>query len=99
MPNDHYVSQVHLKRFISKDNQLFTLCKNTLRKSKCSTRSICSIQDGSTNLFFAEQRAVEHFLEPIENNYNHAVEKLLNQKIDNDAINVIAGWVAYLYMC
>ncbi|MCS5709875.1 DUF4238 domain-containing protein [Candidatus Berkiella aquae] len=99
MAIDHYISQVYLRGFSIKKNELFTICKHTLRKTRCSIQSICGIEEGNTNFYFTEPRAIEKFLIPIENNYNSVIEQLLNGKIDNETIYTISGWIAYVHSC
>jgi len=59
----------------------------------------CGINDGSTNAYLREDRAIEEFLKTIEPNYNAALAKLLGGTTDNDCVYTIAGFVAYVLTC
>jgi hypothetical protein len=101
MPLDHFVSQVHLKKFYSPnlDGLMYAIRKSDLKLFTPDAKSVCRIEDGSTNSYLREDRIVEEFLKRIEPRYNAALEKLLADKIDTDCIFVIAGFVAYVYSC
>jgi hypothetical protein len=78
VPLDHYVSQVHLKNFVSPVlvHLLYAIRKNDLKAFTPTAQSICRIEDGSTNSYLREERAVEEFLSGIEPRYNMALAKL-----------------------
>ena len=101
MPLDHYVSQVHLRRFYSPvlGNRMYAIRKTDLRAFTPSAEVVCTIRDGSTNAYLRENRAVEEFLTTIEPNYNAAVAKLASGTIDHQCIYTIAGFVAYVITC
>jgi hypothetical protein len=101
MPLDHFVSQVHLKNFYSPNlnGLMYAIRKSDLRLFTPDAKSVCRIEDGSTNSYLREDRIVEEFLKRIEPRYNAALEKLLADKIDSECIFVIAGFVAYVYSC
>src|SRR2546422_7488292 len=101
MPLDHYVSQVHLRRFYSPVlvNRMYAIRKTDFRAFTPDSQSVCGIMDGSTNAYLREDRAVEEFLKTIEPNYNAALDKLIAGKIDKECIYTIAGFIAYVVTC
>ena len=101
MPLDHYVSQVHLKRFYSPvlGNRMYAVRKADLKAFTPDSQAVCRIMDGSTNAFLREDRVVEDFLKTIEPKYNVAVDKLIKGEIDKECIYTIAGFVAYVIVC
>lgn len=100
MPLDHYVSQVHLRQFYSKtEKQLHGAHKQDLKKFHCYSKDVCRINNGSTNEYLIEPRAIEDFLPKIEKNYKDAIDKIQKGEINPDIIYVIAGWIAYVNAC
>ena len=104
MPLDHYISQVHLKKFHSPNlgNLLHGIRKTDLKAFTPRSEDICRIDEGSTNAYLKEDRIVEEFLktiEPREPRYSEAVRKLEQRKIDSECIYAIAGFVAYVMSC
>ena len=101
MPLDHYISQVHLKKFYSPElgNRIYAIRKSDLKAFTPRSEDVCRITDGSTNAYLREDRAIEDFLKTIEPNYNAALGKLIAGKIDNECIYAIAGFVAYIICC
>ncbi len=101
MPLDHYVSQVHLKNFYSPKlaSLMHAIRKSDLKSFTPNAQSVCRIEDGSTNSYLREDRAVEEFLTGIEPKYNLALAKLAAGNIDPECIYVIAGFVAYVLSC
>jgi hypothetical protein len=101
MPLDHYVSQVHLKKFYSPSlgNRMYAIRKADLEAFTPNSSAVCRIMNGSTNAYLRENRAIEDFLKTIEPNYNAALDKLIAGKIDNDCIYTIAGFFAYVISC
>jgi hypothetical protein len=101
MPLDHYVSQVHLKNFYSPalDGHMFAIRKSDLKKFPCASQDVCRIEDGSTNAYLKEDRAIEDFLLDVEPKYNASVAKLRDDKIDQECIYAVAGFVAYVAAC
>src|SRR5713226_7428829 len=88
MPLDHYVSQVHLKNFYSPalEEQMYAIRKSDLKRFCCGSRSVCRIEDGSTNAYLKEDRIIEKFLLDVEPKYNASVAKLRDGKIDQECI-------------
>src|ERR1017187_678938 len=101
MPLDHYVSQVHLKQFFSPalGSSLYATKKSDLKSFKCRSKDVCRIEDGSTNAYLINDRAIEEFLRGIEPNYDAAMSKLRQGAIDQECIAVVAGFAAYVTSC
>ena len=102
MPLDHYVSQVHLRKFYSPalgNRLLYAIRKSDLRAFTPDSRAVCGINAGSTNAYLRENRAIENFLETIEPNYNAALDKLSAGEIDRECVYTIAGFAAYVIAC
>lgn len=102
MPLDHFVSQVHLKRFYAPSlggKKMYAFRKSNGRTFPCGSEDVCRIADGNTNGFLHEPRLVENFLKMVEPRYNAACTALQTGKIDHDDIFVIAGFVAYVMTC
>jgi Protein of unknown function (DUF4238) len=101
MPLDHYVPQVHLRKFYSPvlGNRMYAIRKRDLKVFTPRSEDVCRIMDGSTNAYLREDRAIEDFLKTIEPNYNVALEKLIAGEIDNTCIYTIAGFVASVISC
>jgi hypothetical protein len=101
MPLDHFISQVHLKKFYSPTlgDRMYAIRKSNLKSFTPHAKDVCRKLDGSTNAYLTRDRAIEEFLKTIEPNYDPAVEKLLGGEIDNECIYTIAGFVAYVICC
>ena len=101
MALDHYISQVHLTKFYSPvlGDRLYAIRKTDLKIFTPNSKAVCGINDGSTNAYLREDRAIEDFLKTIEPNYNAALDKLISEKIDNECIYTIAGFVSYVISC
>ena len=101
MPLDHYVSQVHLRNFYSPTlgSLMHAIRKSDLKQFPCNSESVCRIEEGNTNAYLINDRAVEDFLLGVEPKYNASVIKLQNGQIDTECIYVIAGFVAYVASC
>lgn len=101
MALDHYVPQVHLRRFVSATPGARL---NAIRKRKCvtfspRTQDVCRIDEGNTNPYLQEPRAIEEFLKTIEPLYNGAVDALRAGSIGDADIQVVSGFVAYVATC
>lgn len=101
MPLDHYVPQVHLRKFYSPQlgDRFYAIRKSDLKTFTPNAKVVCAINDGSTNAYLREDRAIEEFLKTIEPNYNTAVEKLATGKVDTESVYTISGFVAYVALC
>jgi hypothetical protein len=101
MALDHFVPQVHLRHFISPvlGNRLYAIRKSDLARFTPRTKDVCRIEDGSTNAYLREDRAIEEFLKAVEPQYNAALAKLRDDEIDQESIFVMAGFAAYVACC
>jgi hypothetical protein len=101
MPLDHYISQVHLKKFYSPTlgNRMYAIRKTDLEDFTPQSEDVCRIMNGSTNAYLLKDRVIEEFLKSIEPNYNDALDKLIAGKIDKECIYTVAGFVAYIICC
>jgi len=102
MALDHYIPQVHLKRFYSPalgNSRMYAIRKSDLNRFEPNSKSVCRIDEGSTNDFLTEPRAIEEFLKTIEGKYNAAVSVLKASKPDQKSIYVVAGFVSYVLTC
>jgi hypothetical protein len=101
MPLDHYVSQVHLKKFYSPvlDELMFAIRKSDLEQFRCNAKSVCRIEDNSSNAYLRKDRLIEEFLRYVEPRYNEAVSNLESGTVDQQSILAIAGFVAYVMGC
>jgi hypothetical protein len=86
MPLDHYVSQVHLKNFYSpvSPKRMYAIRKFDLKTLPCNAPIVCRIEEGSTNAYLINDRAIEDFLLAVEPKYNASVVKLQGDKIDRE---------------
>lgn len=101
MPLDHYISQVHLKKFYSPAlaNRMYAIRKTDLKAFTPKSDDVCRILDGSTNAYLRDDRAIEEFLKTIEPKYNDALNKLIAGTVDKECIYAVAGFVAYVICC
>lgn len=101
MALDHYVSQVHLKRFYSPALRelMYAMRKSDLKRFTPRSQDVCRIDEGNTNDYLTEPRAIEEFLKPVEGKYNAAVAILENGTPDKETIYAIAGFAAYVMTC
>lgn len=101
MPLDHYIPQVHLRKFHSPalGNRVYAIRKSDLKVFTPRSEDVCRILDGSTNAYLLKDRAIEDFLKTIEPKYRAALDKLIAGEIDNTCIYTIAGFVAFVISC
>lgn len=101
MALDHYVSQVHLKKFYSDEpkGRLFAIRKRDLKSFRPDSHSVCRTEEGSTNYHLEEPRAVEEFLKGIEPRYSEAVARITQPSFDPDALYALSGFIAYVLSC
>jgi hypothetical protein len=101
MALDHYVSQVHLRNFYSPvlGERMYCIRKSDGKSFTPNSGSVCRIEEGSTNSYLMEDRAVEEFLKGVEPKYNASVAKLEAGEFDAETIYVIAGFAAYIQTC
>ena len=60
---------------------------------------MCRIEEGNTNDYLVEPRAIEEFLRTIEPHYNRSLDLLRAGDINADSVYVIAGFIAYVITC
>ena len=100
MALDHFVPQVHLRNFYSPTlRRLYAIRKSDLGYFTPGAGAVCGVVQGNTNPYLADERIIERFLENIEPKYDTALSKLRENNIDQEAIFVIAGYVAYVESC
>ncbi|MGJ4967513.1 DUF4238 domain-containing protein [Bradyrhizobium sp. HKCCYLRH1073] len=102
MPLDHYVSQVHLRQFYSPalgGKQMYGFRKRDSHVFPCSSKDVCRIQNGSTNEYLVNDRAIEEFLKTVEPKYNEAIAELRTGRPSHATVHVIAGFAAYVTSC
>lgn len=93
---DHYVSPVHLKRFLSpglKDG-LYALRKSDLSLTTPRPREVCRVEENGLLPDAPVGSAIEAVLSGIESNYNRSVNKLLANQLDEECIRTLAGFAA-----
>src|SRR5690349_15439404 len=98
MPLDHYVSQVHLRKFYSPvlGDLMYATRKSDLKSFQCNSKSVCRIEDGSSNAYLRTDRLIEEFLLQVEPRYNQSIAKIAKDSFDHGCILSIAGFVAYV---
>ena len=101
MALDHYVSQVHLKNFYSPalSGMMYAIRKSDLKRFQTRSQDVCRIEEGSTNAYLSEDRAIEEFLKVVEPRYNASLAKRRENNIDQECILCIAGFAAYVVAC
>jgi hypothetical protein len=84
MALDHYVSQVYLRNFNSPvlQNRFYAMRKSSLKTFTPRSEDVCRIEEGNTNKYLTEERAIEDFLRTVEPKYNSALAKLRNGQPD-----------------
>lgn len=102
MALDHFVPQVHLRKFNSpalKGARMYAIRKASLGKFQPSSADVCRIEDGNTNAYLRDDRAIEEFLRKIEPKYTGSVERLAHGNPNHFAVHTVAGFVAYVTTC
>ncbi|MGO7038111.1 DUF4238 domain-containing protein [Rhizobium acaciae] len=101
MALDHYVSQVHLKKFYAPElgERMYAIRKDNLKTYQCDAYSQCRVEEGSSNPYLLEPRIIEDFLKDVEPRYTEAVERLRVGDLDPNAIFAIVGFAAYVESC
>src|SRR5829696_2258688 len=101
MALDHYISQVHLKQFYSPalGELMYATKKSDLKSFRCNSKSVCRIEENSTNAYLLQDRAIEDFLLSVEPKYNSSLAKLRSGEIDGECIAAISGFVAFVSCC
>lgn len=98
MALDHYVSQVHLKQFLRQSDKklLHAARKSDLSQFTPRPKDVCRVEDGSTNEYLVENRAVEEFLKEIEPAYEPCLARVADGDLDWNARQVFSGFLAYI---
>jgi hypothetical protein len=78
---------------------MYAIRKSDLKKFTPNAKSVCRIEDGSTNSYLRNDREIEDFLLGIEPRYNAILEKLRSGKMDCECVYVVAGFIAYVIAC
>lgn len=102
MPLDHYVPRVHLRKFYSAEltfRKLYRYPKSKAVCHPCGAEDVCRLQEGNTNTYIEDPRAIEEFLKLVEPKYNIAVENLLNGSHTFEDVLSIIGFCAYVSTC
>ena len=101
MALDHYISQVHLKNFYAPElgEAFYASRKQAVRIFPQSSNNVCRIEQGSTNEYLLENRAVEEVLKTVEPYYNESVAQFENDSISKESVYVIACFVSYILTC
>ncbi len=73
--------------------------RRVLHAFPCRSENVCRIDEGDTNEYLTESRAIEEFLKTVEPKYNASVAKLRTGNVDKEVIYVIAGFVGYVLCC
>ena len=61
--------------------------------------NVCRITDHNTNPFLQQPREIEEFLKGVEPKYDASLDKIWENKIDQECIHCIAGFAAYVLTC
>lgn len=99
MALDHFVSQVHLRKFYAtalNRKKMYAWRKSNLDHFISDSRDVCRIPEGSTNPYFAEPRAVEEFLRLVEPRYNRACSAALRGNMEFEDVFSLAGFGAFV---
>lgn len=101
MPLDHFVPQVHLRKFYSPElgEQLHALRKSDMKYFTPGAKAVCAVVDGSTNAYLREDRLIEAFLKSMEPNYNIAVSAFGAGAPDQLSIYTLSGFIAFVSSC
>ncbi|MEP7351428.1 MAG: DUF4238 domain-containing protein [Sphingorhabdus sp.] len=102
MPLDHYVSQVHLRKFYAADanfRKTYGYRKSDGAEFPCGSEDVCRMEEGSTNQFLTEPRFIEDFLRKVEPAYDSACDSITARQFTFDDILVIAGFASFVICC
>lgn len=100
MALDHYISQVHLKKFYTPgQNRMYAIRKHDLKSFTPNAKAVCRLENGNTNKYLKETRAIEEFLKHVEPHYNSVVARFSKDEVDHEGVFVIAGFIAYVLVC
>jgi len=78
---------------------MFAVRKSDGNTFCCGSRSVCRIEDGSSNAYLRKDRLIEEFLRFVEPKYNRSLSKIYDNAFDQECILSIAGFAAYVMAC
>lgn len=78
---------------------MYAIRKSDQKLFTPNSKSVCRIQEGSTNKYLHDERIIEEFLKEIEPKYNVSVSKAQNGDFNLESIYVIAGFLSYVISC
>jgi len=78
---------------------MFATRKSDLKQFPCGSEDVCRIDEGNTNTFLSEPRAVEEFLRAIEPRYSAACSAFEAGSPTQSDVFALAGFVAYVLSC
>jgi hypothetical protein len=78
---------------------MYAIRKSDLKAFPCTSQSVCRIEEGNTNKYLTNERAIEEFLLNVEPKYNASIVKLRKGNPDTECVLAIAGFVAYIGCC
>jgi hypothetical protein len=78
---------------------MYAIRKPDLKRFTPCAKAVCRIEEGNTNAYLKNNRAIEDFLRAIEPRYNTALAKLRSDAIDEECVEVFAGFAAYVACC
>ena len=90
-----YISEI----LFSSNIKIFALRKSDLKHFQPRSKDVCRTEDGSTNAYLNNDRAIEEFLRSIEPKYNAALAELRRREINSECIRTVAGFAAYVASC
>ena len=104
MALDHFVPQVHRRKFCSPlldDARLFaTRMSDPLGKTfTTTTRAVCRIENSNRNPFLADPGEIEVFLKEFEPAYDIALSDLVAGTISPSTREVLSGFIAGVVVC
>ena len=102
MALDHYVSQVHLRKFYAPSlgkKKMYATRKHDLKTFPCGSEDVCRIEAGSTTPYLKHPRAIEEFLKLVEPRYSTACEAFEAGVPIREDVLAIAGFAAFILAC
>lgn len=78
---------------------MFAVRKSDGKVYHCNSKSVCRIEDVSSNSYLRKDRLIEEFLRFVEPKYNQSLNKIRANIFDQECILSIAGFVAYVMAC
>ena len=78
---------------------MYATKKSDLKSFQCNSKSVCRIEENSTNAYLANDRAIEDFLLGVEPKYNASIAKLREGEVDGECVAAISGFAAFVTCC